>query len=136
MSENQKRTLKKREEAIRDMAEIYDAIEDDVLPKIKKKRTITLRVYEPKKTDEEIASLAISDPSQLDMKEMLFAATLLNDNSIKKKLFYKANYKWPILTTIEHTTILLCLNIIEKDFNMAKMNLGKAEKIRSQCKRS
>ena len=31
----------KREEAIRDMAEIYDAIEDDVLPKLRK-ATITL----------------------------------------------------------------------------------------------
>ena len=35
----------KREEAIRDMAEIYDAIEDDVLPKLRK-ATITLRVYD------------------------------------------------------------------------------------------
>ena len=37
-----------KEEAIRDMAEIYDAIEDDVLPKLRK-ATITLRVFEPKK---------------------------------------------------------------------------------------
>ena len=60
----------KREEAIRDMAEIYDAIEDDVLPKLRK-ATITLRVYEPKKTEEDIVSLSIADPSQLDIKEML-----------------------------------------------------------------
>ena len=38
----------KREEAIRDMAEIYDAIEDDVLPKLRK-ATITLRLYNQRK---------------------------------------------------------------------------------------
>ena len=65
------------------MAEIYDAIEDDVLPKLRK-ATITLRVYEPKKTEEDIVSLAIADPSQLDIKEMLYAASLIEDNSIKR----------------------------------------------------
>ena len=65
----------KRENAIRDMAEIYDAIEDDVLPKLRK-ATITLRVFEPKKSDIEIATLVNSDPSKLDIKEMLYAASL------------------------------------------------------------
>ena len=121
----------KREEAIRDMAEIYDAIEDDVLPKLRK-ATITLRVYEPKKTDEEIASLAISDPSQLDMKEMLFAATLLNDNSIKKTIYKATTSAYP--NDYRAYNNLLCMNIIEKDFNKAKMNLGKAEKLGSSAK--
>ena len=69
----------KREEAIRDMAEIYDALEDDVLPKLRK-ATITLRVYQPKKTDEEIAALAIENPTELDNKELLFAAELTNND--------------------------------------------------------
>jgi len=116
----------KREEAIRDMAEIYDAIEEDVLPKLRK-ATITLRVYEPKKTDEEIASLAISDPSKLDKKEMLYAASLLNDNSIKKTIYKATINAHP--NDYRAYNNLLCINIIEKDFNSAKMNLGKAEKL-------
>lgn len=115
----------KREESIRDMAEIYDAIEDDVLPKLRK-ATITLRVFEPKKTDEEIASLSISDPAQLDIKEMLYAASLIEDNSIKK--------------TIYNTTIksfgndyraynnLAGIYIQEKNMNKAIDMLGKASK--------
>lgn len=115
----------KREESIRDMAEIYDAIEDDVLPKLRK-ATITLRVFEPKKTDEDIASLAISDPAQLDIKEMLYAASLIEDNSIKK--------------TIYNTTIksfgndyraynnLAGIYIQEKNMNKAIDMLGKASK--------
>jgi len=120
----------KREEAIRDMAEIYDAIEEDVLPKLRK-ATITLRVYEPKKTDEEIASLAISDPSKLDKKEMLYAATLLNDNSIKKTIYKATINAHP--NDYRAYNNLLCINIIEKDFNSAKMNLGKAEKLGSNA---
>lgn len=69
----------KREEAIRDMAEIYDALEDDVLPKLRK-ATITLRAFQPKKTDEEIAVLAIEDPAKLDNKELLFAAELTDND--------------------------------------------------------
>ena len=69
----------KREEAIRDMAEIYDALEDDVLPKLRK-ATITLRAFQPKKTDEEIAALAIEDPAKLNNKELLFAAELTDND--------------------------------------------------------
>ena len=84
----------KREEAIRDMAEIYDAIEDDVLPKLRK-ATITLRVYEPKKTEEDIVSLATADPSQLDIKELLYAASLIEDNSIKKTIYNTVSKSFP-----------------------------------------
>ena len=69
----------KREEAIRDMAEIYDALEDDVLPKLRK-ATITLRAFEPKKTDEEISALAIENPAELDNNELLFAAELTDED--------------------------------------------------------
>ena len=76
----------KREEAIRDMAEIYDALEDDVLPKLRK-ATITLRAYEPKKTDEEIAALATENATELDNKELLFAATLTNDAAAQMAIY-------------------------------------------------
>ena len=115
----------KREETIRDMSEIYDAIEEDVLPKLRK-ATITLRVYEPKKTDEEIATLAITDPSQLDIKEMLYAAHLANNSSIKGTIYkyIKSNF------SDDHRAYnnLACLDIENKDYTNAKMNLGDAEK--------
>jgi hypothetical protein len=33
-------------------------------------------LFEPKKTDQEMMTLAVSDPSKLDEKELLYAATL------------------------------------------------------------
>ena len=79
----------KREEAIRDMAEIYDALENDVLPKLRK-ATTTLRAYEPKKTDEEIFSLSSKNPIELDKKELLYAATLTEDKETKMKIYTTA----------------------------------------------
>ena len=64
-----------REQRIRDLAEVYDAIEDDILPQLRK-ATIIIRSYEPKRTDEEIASLAITSPEELDVKELLHAGKL------------------------------------------------------------
>ena len=80
----------KREEAIRDMSEIYDAIENDVLPKLRK-ATITIRSYQPKKSDEEIAELSFSDPSKLDIKELLYAAHSNKDNEQKIKIYNTIN---------------------------------------------
>ncbi|MBL6663376.1 MAG: hypothetical protein ISP71_04655 [Flavobacteriales bacterium] len=115
----------KREEAIRDMAEIYDAIEDDVLPKLRK-ATITLRVYEPKKTDEDIVSLAIADPSQLDIKEMLYAASLIEDNSIKKTIYNTVSKSFP--NDYRAYNNLAGIYIKEKNMNKAIDMLGKASK--------
>ena len=115
----------KREEAIRDMAEIYDAIEDDVLPKLRK-ATITLRVYEPKKTEEDIVSLSIADPSQLDIKEMLYAASLIEDNSIKKTIYNTVSKSFP--NDYRAYNNLAGIYIKEKNMNKAIDMLGKASK--------
>lgn len=115
----------KREEAIRDMAEIYDAIEDDILPKLRK-ATITLRVYEPKKTEEDIVSLSIADPSQLDIKEMLFAASLIEDNSIKKTIYNTVCKSFP--NDYRAYNNLAGIYIKEKNMNKAIDMLGKASK--------
>ncbi len=116
----------KREEAIRDMAEIYDAIEDDVLPKLRK-ATITLRLYEPKKNDEEIVSLVIDNPIQLDIKEMLYAATLIEDIALKKTIYNTIINAYP--NDFRAYNNLATLYINEKNINMAIDMLGKASKL-------
>jgi len=75
-----------REQQIRDLAEIYSAIEDNVLPQLRK-ATIIIKSYEPKRTDEEIAVLSITTPAELDVKELLFSATL-TDNEITQTTIY------------------------------------------------
>ena len=82
--------LEKREQAIRDMAEIYDAIEKDVLPQLRKAK-ITIRSFEPKRTDNEILELAQNNAEELDIKELLFSATLTENTDLKVSIFNKAS---------------------------------------------
>ena len=84
--------LELREQQIRDLAEIYDALEGDVLPQLRK-AIIIIRSFEPKRTNEEIAILSTTDskvgvpgPEVLDIKELLFSATLTDDETTKIKV--------------------------------------------------
>ena len=77
-----------REQQIRDLAEIYDALENDILPQLRK-AVIVIRSFEPKRTDEEIAALSTTTAEILDLKELLFSATLTTDATIKKAIYNK-----------------------------------------------
>ena len=116
----------KREEAIRDMSEIYDAIENDVLPKLRK-ATITIRSYQPKKSDAEIAELAIADPSKLDIKELLYAAQSNTDNSVKTTLYNTINTLFP--ADYRANNNLASMAIEANDISSAKQYLDKANSI-------
>ena len=116
----------KREEAIRDMSEIYDAIENDVLPKLRK-ATITIRSYQPKKSDAEIAELAIADPSKLDIKELLYAAQSNTDNSVKTTLYNMINTLFP--ADYRANNNLASMAIEANDISSAKQYLDKANSI-------
>ncbi len=113
----------KREEAIRDMAEIYDALEDDVLPKLRK-ATITLRAYQPKKTDEEIAALATENPAELDNKELLFAAELTDSDMA---IYTTATTQFP--NDYRGFNNIAALHLAEGDVAQAKNWLDKANTI-------
>ena len=78
--------VNQREQQIRELAEIYTAIEDNVLPQLRK-ATIVIRSYEPKKTDQEISSLATTSPELLNVEELLFAATLTDDQETKRNIY-------------------------------------------------
>ena len=77
-----------REQQIRDLAEIYDALEEDILPQLRK-AVIIIRSFETKRTDVEIAALSTTTPEVLDVRELLFSATLAADVTIKKEIYNK-----------------------------------------------
>ena len=105
------------------MAEIYDALEDDVLPKLRK-ATITLRAYQPKKTNEQIAALATENPTLLDNKELLFSAELTeNDMAI----YTTATTQFP--NDYRGFNNIAALHLAEGDVAQAKTWLDKANAI-------
>ena len=75
------RTPEQKEQAIRDMAEVYDAIDKDILPYLRKAE-ITINAYYPRKTKEEILNLAVNSPSDLTVDELLYAAHIHEDDDV------------------------------------------------------
>jgi hypothetical protein len=112
-----------REQQIRDLAEIYDAIEDNVLPQLRK-ATIIIRSYETKRTDEEIATLSTSNPQELDVKELLFSATLTDDELSQTTIYNKAvelHNDWRGYNSIA------CMYLAKGNLSDAMIYLEKAE---------
>ena len=117
--------LEKREQAIRDMAEIYDAIEKDVLPQLRKAK-ITIRSFEPKKSDSLILELAKNNAAALDMKELLYSASLTDDTDQKVSIFNSAS---EIHNNWKGYNNIACLMLENNRLNEAKKYLSKAEKL-------
>ncbi len=80
-----------REKRIKDMTVIYDEVEELLKPLRRAQLVVTL--YEPKKSDEEIAMLATENPAELDVKELLYAATMVDESNMPKKLEIYNNAK-------------------------------------------
>ncbi len=84
----------KREQEIRNMSVVYKEIEDEILPPLRR-AVIQVNCFQPKKSDEQIATLATSNPSELDNKELLYAATLTDDNATKLRIYKAATTQFP-----------------------------------------
>lgn len=84
------RSALQKEQEIRNMIVIYPEIEKDILPPLRRAE-IAVNAYEPKKTDEEISALVISDPKALNLSELLYAAHMAK--SADKLGLYKSIMK-------------------------------------------
>ena len=112
-----------REQQIRDLAEIYNAIENNVLPQLRKAKVI-IRCYEPKRTDEEIAALSTTTPEELNVKELLFSATLTNNEITQTTIYNKVvelHNDWRGYNNIA------CMYLAKGDLTEALTYLQKAE---------
>lgn len=85
---------KKKEQEIRNMIVIYPDIEQNLLPPLRRAE-ITANLYQPAKTDEEISKLAVSNPDQLKVEEILYAGTLTNDKDKQLTIYDNAAKVYP-----------------------------------------
>ncbi|NCA84938.1 MAG: hypothetical protein EOM83_05100 [Clostridia bacterium] len=84
----------KRETEIRNMILIYDYMEEDILPPLRRSE-IKVTAFEPKLSDEEIARLSTTNPNELDQKELLYAATLTNNLKTQLNIYKSATRIYP-----------------------------------------
>lgn len=75
-----------REKEIRNLSQAFTAVAEEILPKLRRAK-ITANVDLIGKTDAEITALADSDPSKLNPAELLYAATLTNDNAKQMAIY-------------------------------------------------
>lgn len=78
-----------REAQIKNLSNVYSTIAKDVLPALRRSRLI-LTTDLIGKSDEEILALVESDPTQLSVEELLYAATLVEDKAKKLEIYGKA----------------------------------------------
>ena len=114
-----------REQQIRDMSEIYDALKNDVLPQLRK-AVVTIRSFETKRTNEEIAELSINNPEILNLEELLFSATLTNNEDEKLFIYNKVveiHNNWKGYNNIA------CIHLSNEEYAKATALLKKAEEL-------
>lgn len=78
-----------REREIKNMANTYKVIADDILPQLRRSK-MSINVEEIGKSDEEISELAANNASALNAEELLYAATLTDDVDEQLAIYKKA----------------------------------------------
>ena len=111
--------LEKREQAIRDMAELYEAIEKDILPQLRKAE-ITIKSFEPKKSTETIKRMSNMSPDSLEINELLYSATLAESDVDKIKIYESAKSLHNDWRAYNNTA---CIYINKKEHEKAKNEL-------------
>lgn len=113
----------RREQEIRNMTVIYSQIEEKILPPLRR-ANIHVNFLEPKKTDAQIATLAVSHPDSLTVEELLYAATLTQDQATKLKIYTAATKvyanDWRGFNNVAY------ISIQQKDYTTASSALDKA----------
>ncbi len=79
--------LIKREQMIRNMAEVYDELNDEIFPNLRRAQ-IALYYSEARKTDAELAKQASINPAKLSFDELMYTA-YINYNYDTKLKYYK-----------------------------------------------
>jgi Flp pilus assembly protein TadD/outer membrane protein OmpA-like peptidoglycan-associated protein len=147
---NSQTDLSKREQEIRNMTIVYKEIEDEILPSLRRVE-IAVNSYEPRRSDEQIAMLATTYPDSLKCDELLYAATLTNDKSVKGKIYLSAASlfpgNWKAMNNAGYTelengnnaravTLLEKANTVEPNNAIILNNLGALEAKRGDLKKA
>ena len=83
-----------RESEIKNISAVYKELANTILPQLRRSR-LTLNYEIIGKSDEEITKLASSNPSELNVEELLYAATLTSDPAKQEAIYTQATKQFP-----------------------------------------
>lgn len=115
-----------REREIRNLSSIFDQLADQILPRLRKSR-ITASINVIGKSDQEILDLYSSNPSALSADELLYAATLVDDNGDKMKIYETAARLYP--NDYRTFNDLGLTQYVAGNYDAAKGNFAKATRL-------
>ncbi len=82
-----------RDREIHNMAQVFEVLKKDVLPQLRRTQ-LTASADISGKTDDELRAAARGDINSLNLEEMLFAATMFDDNADKARIYKAAADKF------------------------------------------
>lgn len=112
-----------RETQIRNISAAYKELADEILPELRRAR-LTLSYNIIGRTDDEIQAQYKADASKLSVEEMLYAATLTDDDAQKKDIYTKTTQLYPSDYRAYNNLAILALQ--DGDLNAAKNYLDQA----------
>ena len=115
-----------REREIRNLSNVFEQLADVILPQLRYSR-ITASVNVIGRSDAEISRLVDSDPKALKVDEILYAATLTDDNARRKAIYTKATELYP--DDYRTWTDLGLTQYVAGDYRNAAANFKKAASI-------
>lgn len=116
-----------REREIKNISSVYKNLADEILPQLRRSRLMAN--YEIiGKSDEEISQLAKTNPSGLNLEELLYAATLTNNPAEKEDIYSKASQLFK--NDFRSLNNLGKLAYEAGDFNKAETYLKEASKVK------
>ncbi len=83
-----------KEAEIKNISSVYKTLADEILPQLRRAR-LTANYDIIGRSDDEINEAFNSDPKVLSVEELLYAATLTNDNARKEAIFTKTTQLYP-----------------------------------------
>ena len=83
-----------REREIKNISTVFRSLADEILPQLRRSR-LTANIEIIGKSDEEISRLAQSNPKALNVEELLYAATLTNNDTDREAIYTKASQLFP-----------------------------------------
>ncbi len=83
-----------REREIRNLSAVFNELADQILPQLRYSKVIA-KINVLGKSDMELVDLYNTDPSKLTVDELLYVATLTDDNTKKQQIYKKATEIYP-----------------------------------------
>ena len=83
-----------REQQIKNISSAFRELADGILPQLRRSRMI-INYETVGRSDEQIQQQLKADPSKLNVEEMLYAATLVNDNKSKQDIYKQTTQVYP-----------------------------------------